>query len=281
MVSVCNEYGKLKKILLSRPKYLNVKKPINVIAEKNKKKGLNSDKVLKEFDIFVEAFKSYGVEVLMGQNHPHLVNSLCTRDLGVCSKKGIIFGRYVKTLRWSEHRLVENVLYENDISVFYKVVKGTFEGGDFMYVDEKNALVGMGCRTNMTGIKELEVALSDIDINLIPVDFDDDYLHLDMICNVIGDKVAVVCPEALPGHVLKLLKEKKFELIKVGKKDVFLHACNLLSIGNDTIFSHPQANEVNKKLKALGFNVEILELKEILKCGGGPRCNCFPVDREK
>ncbi len=281
MVSVSNEYGKLKKVLLSRPEYLNVKKPINVIAKKHQKTGLNSEKVLKEFDVFVEAFKSYGVQVLMGQTHPHLVNSLCTRDLGVCSKKGIIFGRYVKTLRWGEHRLVEKVLYESDIPVFYKVVKGTFEGGDFMYVDEKTALIGMGCRTNMLGIRELEVALGDIDINLIPVDFDEDFLHLDMICNVIAEKVAVVCPDALPEHVLQLFKDKKFKLIEVEKEDTFLHACNLISIGDDIIFSHPQAKRVNEELVALGFNVEILELKEILKCGGGPRCNCFPVDREK
>ncbi len=281
MPLVNSEYGKLEKVLLCRPEYLSINNPINVIAEKHSKGGKDVDRerACKEHDEFVEAFRSYDVEVLMAETHPRYPYEVNTRDLGVTTPKGIIFGRYLKPVHWGEHRLAEVVLNKYNIPRFYKLDRGTFEGGDFMYIDDKTAAVGMGIRTNMLGIEALKLALYDTGLKLIPVDFDEDYLHLDMIFNVVGEKVAVICKEAVPDHLLDLLEKKNFELIEVSKEDVFLHACNILSIGNETIFSHHQASEVNEKLKVLGFNVEIIDLKEVLKSGGGPRCMSFPVDR--
>ena len=281
MPFVNSEYGKLKKVLLCKPEYLSISTPINVIAEKCSKRGdkVDIDRACKEHDEFVEAFKSYGVEVLLAKTHPRYPYEVNTRDLGVATTKGIIFGRYLKPMHWGEHRLAEITLHENNIPIYYKMNKGTFEGGDFMYINKKLSAVGIGIRTDMLGVNDLRMALYDADIELMPVDFNEDYLHLDMICNVIGEKVAVVCPDALPEQILNRLNEEKFQLIKISKEDVFLHACNLLSLGNDTIFSHYQAGKVNEKLKALGFNVEILNLKEVLKSGGGPRCMSFPIER--
>ena len=282
MPFVNSEYGKLKKVLLCRPEYLSISTPINKIAEKYNKDrdNVNIEKACKQHDEFVEVFKSYGVEVLLSKTNIRYPYEVNTRDLGVTTTKGIIFGRYLCPMHWGEHRLAEKTLYENNVPIYYKMNKGTFEGGDFIYINKKLAAVGIGIRTNMLGVNDLRIALYDADIELVPVDFDEDYLHLDKIFNVIGEKVAVVCPDALPEQILNRLNEEKFELIKVSKEDVFLEACNLLNIGNDTVFSYPQAKKVNEKLRALGFKVEILNLEEVSKSGGGLRCMSFPIERE-
>lgn len=282
MPYVTNEYGKLKKVLLSAPKYLSINDPLNIITQEHvdKGNGLNLKRACEEHEEFVNILESYDVKVLMGQTSPRCVYTINPRDLGVTTEKGIIFGRYVREVRWGEERLAEKTLYENKIPIFYILDRGTFEGGDFMYIDKNLALIGHGCRTNPLGIKALELALHDIDLEIIPVDFDEVYLHLDMICNVVGEKAVVLCKEAVPEHVIDIFIKKKFELIDVSKEEVFLHGCNLLSIGNDIIISHPQADNTNKKLKALGFKVEIANLKEVLKSGGGPRCMSFPIERE-
>lgn len=282
MPFVNSEYGKLKKVLLCRPEYLSISTPINKIAEKYNKdrNNVNIEKACKQHNELVEVFKSYGVEVLLSKTNIRYPYEVNTRDLGVTTVKGIIFGRYLSPMRWGEHRLAEKTLYENNVPIYYKMNKGTFEGGDFIYINKKLAAVGIGIRTNMLGVNDLRIALYDADIELVPVDFDEDYLHLDKIFNVIGEKVAVVCPDALPKQILNRLNEEKFELIKVSKEDVFLEACNLLNIGNDTILSYTQAKKVNKKLKALGFKVETLNLEEVSKSGGGLRCMSFPIERE-
>lgn len=282
MPYVVNEYGKLKKVLLSAPDFLSIDVPLNVITQGHKDKGnsLSLQRACDEHKEFVSIFESYDIEVLMGQTSPRCVYTLNPRDLGVTTEKGIIFGRYVREVRWGEERLAEKALYANKVPIFYKLDRGTFEGGDFMYADKNLAFVGHGCRTNPLGIKALELALFDTDIEIIPIDFDEVYLHLDMICNVVGEKTVVLYKEALPDYIINIFHKKKFELIEVTKEEVFLHGCNLLSIGSDTIISHIQAENTNKKLRALGFNVEVANFKEVLKSGGGPRCMSFPIERE-
>jgi N-dimethylarginine dimethylaminohydrolase len=282
MPCVSTEYGKLKKVLLSTPEYLTIQDPLNVISEDhlNRNNDVNIEKACKEHEDFISVFKSYDVEVVLGKTNPHCVYTLNTRDLGVTTKKGIIFGRYVKPARWGEHRLAEEALYEKNIPISYKLNEGTFEGGDFMYLDENTAAVGIGIRTNMLGVEGLRFNLYDIDLEMIPVDFDEKFLHLDMICNVVGEKVAIICKEALPEKFIRILEKKKFELINVSVEEVFSHACNVLSIGNEVIISHNGAEKVNGKLKALGFKLEIVDLTEVRKSGGGPRCMSFPLERE-
>ncbi len=274
-----SEVQHLKKVLLSPPDYLSIQNPLNVIAQKNKEKGLtvNIKEAKKEHKEFVDVFNSYGVEVLLGETRKECVESLYARDLGVASKKGIIFGRFLEPARWGEHRLIEDVLYKNNIPVFYKLDRGNFEGGDFVYIDDMTAAVGVGPRTDMLGFKALQMQLYDIELNLIPVKIEKEYLHLDKILNVIAENLAIICLKALPENLIKLLKKRNFTFIEVSSEEVFNEACNLINIGQDTIFSHPGAEKVNKRLKAMGFNVEILNFKEVFKGGGGLRCMSFPL----
>ena len=273
------EYKKLTKVLLSPPDYLSIQNPLNVIAQKNKEMGLtvNIKEAKKEHKEFVDVFNSYGVEVLLGETRKECVESLYARDLGVASKKGIIFGRFLEPARWGEHRLIEDVLYKNNIPVFYKLDRGNFEGGDFVYIDDMTAAVGVGPRTDMLGFKALQMQLYDIELNLIPVKIEKEYLHLDKILNVIAENLAIICLKALPENLIKLLKKRNFTFIEVSSEEVFNEACNLINIGQDTIFSHPGAEKVNKRLKTMGFNVEILNFKEVFKGGGGLRCMSFPL----
>lgn len=274
------EYGKLKKVLLCRPNYLKIHTPINVIQEKHSVNNIDTELACKEHDQFINALEEEGVEVVLGHNHERYPYEVNTRDLGVTTPKGIVFGRFYSPFRWGEHRLIEQTFQENDIYIYDKHTEGTFEGGDFMYIDENTVAIGIGIRTSLVGVRQLENTLSDLGIEVITVDFAEEYLHLDMIMNVIGEKTAVICEEALPTHMIDKLKDKDFTLIKVSKDDVFLHKCNLLSIGDNTIISHNQAEDINEQLQQLGFRIIQLNLKEVLKSGGGPRCMSFPLLRE-
>lgn len=274
------EYGRLKKVLLCKPDYLKILQPINVIQEKHSENNIDTEKACKEHEQFIKALEAEGVEVVLGKNHERYPYEVNTRDLGVTTPKGIVFGRFYNPYRWGEHRLIEETFKENDIYIYDKHTEGIFEGGDFMYLDENTVAIGTGIRTDMVGVRQLANTFEDLGIEVIPVDFAEEFLHLDMIMNVIGEKTAVICEEALPDEFVKYLKEKDFILITVSKEDVFLHKCNLLSIGDKTIISHNQAEDVNEQLEELGFRIIQLNLKEVLKSGGGPRCMSFPLLRE-
>lgn len=274
------EYGRLKKVLLCKPEHLRILHPINVIQEKHAENNIDAKKACEEHEAFVEALESEGVEVILAKTHERYPYQVNTRDLGVTTPKGIVFGRFYNPYRWGEHRLIEETFKERDIFVFEKHTEGIFEGGDFMYLDESTVAIGIGIRTDMAGVRLLANTFNDLGMEVIPVDFAEHFLHLDMIMNVIGEKTAVICEEALSAEFIEVLKQKDFTLIHVTKEDVFLHKCNLLSVGNHTIISHHQAEDVNEQLEKLGFKVIELHLKEVLKSGGGPRCMSFPLLRE-
>jgi len=277
---VQSEYGVLKKVLLARPEYLQIMKPINVIQEKHAQKNIDSALACKEHDEFIEVLEKEGVEVILEDTHERFPYAVNTRDLGVTTPKGIVFGRFTSPYRWGERRLVEEPFKKKQIYPYETHSSGRFEGGDFMYIDEKKVAIGIGTRTDLNGVRQLQNTFDSLDVEFITVDFDEEYLHLDMIMNVIGEKTAVICEEALPAHIVQTLIDKDFTLIKVTREDVFLHKCNLLSIGNNTIISHSQATDVSQKLESLGFKVIQLSFREALKSGGGPRCMSFPLCRE-
>lgn len=281
MCFVNSEYGILRKVILSEPKYLKIMKPINEIQKKHEKNNINSKIACEEHKSFVEALQQNGVEVILTKPHEMFPNSVNTRDIGVTTPQGLVFGRFYSPYRWGEHRLVEQTLDDLNININEKFNTGTFEGGDFMYVDRNLVAVGMGIRTDAKGINNIRKVFSNIGVEVITVEFEEKFLHLDMIMNVIDDKTAVICKAALPKKIIELLLSKNFTLINVEEKDVFLHKCNLLSIGNKTIISHRQARSVNEKLEDLGYKILELDLVETLKSGGGPRCMSFPLLRDR
>lgn len=276
-----NEYGPLKRIMVCPPDHLNISSPINVIAARhNDGQGIDVAGTREEHDLFVRCLEENGIEVLKPQTYERFSYQINVRDLGVASPKGIIWGRLLRPERWGEHRPAENLLEKMGLPVFHKMDRGLFEGGDFMFLDEKTAAVGLGARTDKLGFRVLETLLYDADLELIPVNFPEEFLHLDMICNVIADRVALIYPEAVPVAFLRRLRQKKFALIEVSQEEVFQHSCNLLNLGREKIISHPGAARVNELLTSLGLEIEALPLQEVLKSGGGPRCMSLPLQRE-
>ncbi len=277
---VKNEYGKIKKMLICPPENLCIDEPINVIAARHNQSGeVNIERAKEEHEEFSFCLRENGIQVIKPKTYKRFSYQINVRDLGVTTAKGIILGRLLKPERWGEHRPVEEIFLEKKVPVFHKMDRGIFEGGDFMFLDENTALVGIGARTDWLGFKVLETLLYDAGIDLVPVDFPAEYLHLDMICNVIAEKVVLVCPEALPVSLFQLLRQKKFAFIEVEREEVFQHACNLLNIGEEKIISHPGAERVNELLKSLGMELFVLPLHEVRKSGGGPRCMSSPIER--
>ncbi len=281
MYTVENEYGKLQKVLLCPPEYLNIDEPINVVAEKYHREGVDLERAKNQHHVFAETLAGEGVQVILAQTDSHSKYQLNTRDLGVTTKKGVLLGRFLLPNRWGEHRLAEKTFAREGVPVFHQIPAGNFEGGDFVYIDEGRAAVGTGIRTDSLGIKCLEVALHDAGLKFIIVDFDEQYLHLDMLFNMAAAGTAVACREALPDDFLRLLAAAGFDIIDITPKEALDHGTNFLPIGNNTIISHTKIPRINEQLQRRGLRVISLEMDELQKSGGGPRCMSLPLLRSR
>lgn len=279
MYTAVNEYGTLKKALLCPPDYLNISEPINVIAAKYRQSGIDLERAAGQHSAFVQALRQQGVEVILADTDSHSNYQLNTRDLGATTPKGIIFGRFRLPHRRDEHRLAEKTLARQGIPIYHQIPAGTFEGGDFVFINEKKAALGTGARTDSGGVRSLELALHDAGLEIINVTFEEKYLHLDMLFNVIAEKTAVVCREALPINLLEAIAREGFATIEISPEEAFDHATNILPLGHKRLVSHTRIPRLNKIFAGKGFTVIPLEMGELQKSGGGPRCMSFPLIR--
>jgi N-dimethylarginine dimethylaminohydrolase len=282
-MTVKNEYGKLRSVLLCKPAYFALQ-PINVIAEGFIREGAlpHHDKVLREHEGFAQVLAEAGIEIVWVDADPKFPYQVFTRDVGVSTPRGVLLGTFRESVRQGEEACAE-VALNGHVPMWRRVEHGpgiAFEGGDYMYIDEGHVALGSGARTTLEAAKRLHSFEAELGIEIIPVQFDPKFLHLDMIFCVLSERVCTICKEALPDSFLKRVEGWGFETIEVPPEGVFQLNCNLLALDVGIVLSPARNSDVNARLKALGFEVVEVELAELLKGGGGPHCMSFPIKRD-
>ena len=101
-----------------------------------------------------------------------------------------------------------------------------------------------------------------------------------MILSVIAEKTVMLCPEALPEHFLRYLKNEKYEIINIPGREVFSGTINLLVLGNEKILSFQENKFGNERLKAIGLEVYDPPFSQFFLGGSGPHCLSFELIRE-
>ena len=275
----CSSSGIMKRVLMSRPTYLQAA-PINEIAKKWSSTKLDSEKMEKEHQIMVEAYTKNGVKVELLKADAQRPNSVFSRDFGLCVREGYVLGNFRESIRFKEKEAYKNKMQEMNIPLIAEVKDGFFEGGDFTFLDSDTLAIGQAARSDEKGVDFIRKTLEPYSYKVIGVPCHPKYLHFDLIFNMVGENLAVACTTALPQDFLELTKKKGIELIDVSEESVFMHGCNLQSIGNKRVICLKQNAIVNEKLAERGYTVIEVDITETLKAGGGPHCMTFPLERD-
>ena len=277
---VANSTSRLKKVLMSPPNYFELE-PINVIADKwlNEKTQVNKEKCIAEHKGLVEAYRQNGVEVELLECNPELKYQVFARDFGACIAEGYIMGSFREPVRKGETAVYEKKMKQLGIPCVARCTAGAFEGGDFFFLDDYVMAHGIIARTDLDGFNNVQRQVRQLGYEMVGVPCHSDYLHLDMCFNIVAEKVAVVCLDALPYQFIKMLEKRKFTLVNISKSDVMKHFGNIQCLGDGRVLSVCSNTIVNKQLRTMGLNVLEVELEEILKGGGGIHCMTFPLER--
>lgn len=275
---VKNGTGVLKKVLLSKPTYLKPA-PINEIAKKWQNTVLDVDKMLEEHRLLVNAYETNGVEVIELKPKESRPNAVFARDFGGCIKEGYILGRFTKSLRDDERVDYEAKMTSLGIPKVAEVTSGYFEGGDFMFLDERTIAIGMFDRSDLEGVAQIRSQLSPYGYEVLGVQGNPDYLHLDMCFNLVTDSLALAHKAGLSDVFIKYVECMGIKLIDVPQEAIFSHGCNVQALGNNRVLALSHNHKINQAISNEGVEVIELEITEILKAGGGPHCMTFPLLR--
>lgn len=268
------EYDTLRRVILCQPKFMAIDEVINDVQKKYEDENINIELAMKQHKEFEELLIEHGVEVIKLPSSEKFPEQVFTRDIGFTVGDDIFVAEMASNIRKGEEEALEEWLDDEEIE--FQTTTNRVEGGDVI-VDRGTLFVGISSRTSIEAAEKLRDDLPEYTI--IPVTFDEKYLHLDCVFNILSPEVGLVFPQAFDLSIVDMLAAT-YKLIEVSEEEQFTMGTNVLSIGDKKVFSLPQNKQVNEQIRAHGFEVIEVDFSEIIKSGGSFRCCSMPVNRE-
>ena len=279
-IFVSNATNVLKEVVVCSPKFY-VFNAINEITKSWMEKGETeqNERMVAEWQTLVDAYKANEVIVHEVDAYKELEVQTFARDFGAMVKEGAIIGKFRHPARQKETEVDEEKLKELGVPIIARVNAGCFEGGDFWMIDEHTLAFGLVDRTDQAGVDNLREQLAKYGYTVVGVPVPPANLHLDMVFNIVAEKICIAATEQLPYNFIQMLKRRNFKIIDVPSELVFKHGCNVQALGNGKVLGIENNKSVNEAMEAEGLKVIKLPLEQILKAGGGPHCMTYPVRR--
>ncbi|HSJ37072.1 MAG TPA: dimethylarginine dimethylaminohydrolase family protein [Planococcus sp. (in: firmicutes)] len=271
-----SEYDSLRRVLLCPPKFMEIRDVINDVQKKYQDENIDAEKAMQQHKAFLRALQQEGVETDLLNPSKDFPEQVFTRDIGFTVDDAVYIAEMASDIRRGEESVLQKWLESNGFQT--ETLGGNrVEGGDVL-IDGDTIFVGISSRTSKYAIEELQKKLPDCKV--IPISFDEKYLHLDCVFNILSPTEALIFEEALDQETIDMFS-KRYTLLPVDAKEQFELGTNVLSIGGRRVFSQPQNSKVNALLRANDFRVIEVDFSEIIKSGGAFRCCTLPLIREE
>lgn len=280
-----NEYGPLKIVAVRSPEqaYFSDHKIDAEWRDLRFQTRPDLTGAISEHQAFVKILKNRGTTVMELPGSEELtLDSLYVRDAALVTPKGLILCRMGRDSRRPEpalhgHHLSAPVLGRIE-------APGTLEGGDFIWLDEQSAAVGLGPRTNEEGIRQLNVLLGkDFDLHIVPLpppDHPDDVFHLMSMISPVDKDLAVIYRPLMPDSFLSWLEKRGMKFVEVPEDEWLLMACNVLALSPRHVLMLDRLPGTKALLETAGCTVETYRGDNISRKGeGGPTCLTRPLVR--
>ena len=244
------------------------------------------EEAIVEFNYFRGLLADDGITIIdLPSSSLLTIDSIYTRDSILISKTGLILCNMGRSSRTSE--AVEN--YAALSSKGYKIAgqikaPGTLEGGDFIWIDNHHAAVGLGPRTNAEGINQLkEILGSEVNLHVVDLpdpDHPDDVLHLMSIISPLDKDLALIYRPLIPETFITWLSDLGISFIEVSDAEYSMMGCNVLATSPRSIIMLEELPEVRLELEKAGCKIRSYKGLEISRKGeGGPTCLTRPLKR--
>ena len=241
---------------------------------------------ISEYKYFKSLLTDDGMEVIdLPPSNKLTLDSIYTRDTILLCEKGLILcnmGRASRTFEVNENfKTLSSMGYE--IAGEIKA-PGTLEGGDFIWIDNNHAAVGLGPRTNAEGIRQLKEILGpSIDLHIVNLpnpDHPDDVLHLMSIISPLDKDLALIYKPFIPNSFLQWLANLNINFIELSKEEYPLMGCNVLATAPRSIIMLDELPKVQFELEKAQCKIRTYKGIEISRKGeGGPTCLTRPLIR--
>ncbi len=279
---VDSEHGRLRDVLLCPPDNFRWL-PTSAISRATLDTGrrFDAEAARRQHAELVSIYEHEGVQCHYLEPDPALPYQVFARDSSVMTPRGSIVTQLHQWWRRGEYAPVIRFLQANEVPIRAMITAGALEGGDAMIVEPGTILIGAGEeRTQAVAARQLAGWMEEDGWEARVEPIPSRYVHIDVLCAILGDKLAAVCTEVLSASVVGWLRGRVFDLIEFSADDAFQVGGNAISLGDERVLSSAAGATLNDALRARGLTVHDPDLSMFTLGGGGAHCLGQALRRE-
>lgn len=280
---VDSEHGRLLDVLLCPPDNFRWL-PTSAISRATLDSGrrFDAEAARSQHAEMVAAYEQAGVRCHFLDPDPALPYQVFARDSTAMTPRGAVVTQLHQWWRRGEYAAVIEFYERNEVPIRGMITAGALEGGDVMIVEPGTMLIGAGEeRTQEVAARQLAGWMQEDGWEVRVEPIPSRYVHIDVLCAMLAERLAAVCAEVLSASVLEWLRAKGFELIEFSAEDAFRVGGNAISLGGETILSSAAGANLNEALRARGLTVYDPDLSMFTLGGGGAHCLGQALRRER
>lgn len=273
-----NDYAPLKHVLLGKPEYYRWVEAGPLIG----RTLANAHKTGAKFDLqtamaqheqMVAIYEENGVCCHYLQPDETLHRNFFARDSSAMTPWGALICHMQLKVRRADYVTAIQFYQENNIPIWNFATAGHFEGGDFVILEPGKVLIGFcGERSEKEGAEQIAQMVRREGWEALTVPINREFVHMDGLVVPLDEKLLVSCLDGLEPWVVDHLKAWGFSFVDVPYREAKNLGVNLVALGNHKVLSMQGANELNAKMRALGFEVYDPDMSMFTLGGGGVHC---------
>jgi N-dimethylarginine dimethylaminohydrolase len=284
----CNEYGPLKRVALrtAQSAFVNQNKASLEWQGLRFHAEPDVEEALLEYQSFQDHLETADVAcVFLPRDDALTLDAIYTRDALIVSPGGLILCHMGRESRRGEPAVNAATLADLGFTLNGSIeAPGTVEGGDFIWINDHAAAVGLGPRTNKDGIRQLRALLGkNVDLHVVPLsapDHPDDVFHLMSMISPLDGDLALIYRPLMPKTFLDWLEGHDIKFVEVAEEEFIPMGCNVLALAPRRALMLDNLPQTRARLEAVGCTVETYKGDEISRKGeGGPTCLTRPLER--
>ncbi len=283
-----NEYGRLGKVAVRGPD-LALASDAKIDGEwraLNWHSRPDLGAARREFEAFAAILRRAGAELIELPAEAGLtLDSLYARDALVVTPRGIVWPRMGKEARRRETEVNGEALMGLGLPAAGRITgSGMLEGGDLVWLDRHTLLAGVGYRTNLEGVRQLQ-ALAGPDVRVEWFDMPHfkgtaDVFHLMSCLSPLDRDLALVYRPLLAARLVELLEARGIAFVDVPDAEFPTMGVNVLALAPRHVVMVAGNPETARRMEKAGVRVEIIEGEHLCRKGeGGPTCLTRPLTR--
>jgi N-dimethylarginine dimethylaminohydrolase len=283
-----NEWGKLRQVALRTPQTAlqNDSKIDREWQDLNWHFRPDLTNATREYAAFETILKNTGAQLIHLPSADGLtLDALYARDALVITPNGLVKPRMGKSQRRLESAINGAALEESGIPIAGEITgEGKLEGGDLVWLDRHTLLAGIGYRTNLEGVQQLQELCGE-DVGILWFDMPhykgrSDVFHLMSVLSPVDHDLAVVYLPLMPVRLVEYLQQRGIGCVEVPESEFDSMGCNVLAIGPRDVIAVDGNPVTVARMQAAGITVHMIEAADISRKGeGGPTCLTRPLVR--